>query len=322
LTSGAGGDAKGSTQTDPSRESSARGAVAFGADSCFCGLVLVLAPVHCRIDDSQRRDLRSIAETGLPLKIDPHEEVPAMRSTTKRGKLLLTAFVAVMASGFGSNRAQAQWGGGGGWGFGFGGAVEQPGTFLNSVALAQMGHVRGPTQNNVYAGNPNSYINHVRDNGFVDQYSPYRRQPNYYGYGAPSPSPARTMTQTAMNPAPAKPLVPLSSFFNAQNQLVWPGDAPMADALKEKRTVFDQAAQAVLGEVKKSGVASIATVTDTRQKLLDYGRPALKYVRIHETPRVADSFHGFLLMLYDSLAQAADPPTATAAAGSPSPPSS
>ena len=45
-------------------------------------------------------------------------------------------------------------------------------------------------------------------------------------------------------------------------------------------------------------------MTEARQKLLDYGRPALKYVRTHETPRVADSFHGFLLMLYDSLAQA------------------
>ena len=64
-------------------------------------------------------------------------------------------------------------------------------------------------------------------------------------------------------------------------------------------------------------------MTDARQKLLDYGRPALQYVRTHETARVADSFHGFLLMLYDSLAQAANPPAATAAAGtSGSPPSS
>jgi hypothetical protein len=46
-------------------------------------------------------------------------------------------------------------------------------------------------------------------------------------------------------------------------------------------------------------------VAEARQKLLDYGRPALHYVKAHETPRVADSFHGFLLSLYDSLAQAA-----------------
>jgi len=176
-------------------------------------------------------------------------------------------------------------------------------------------------QNNVYANNPNSYINHVRDNGFVDQYNVYRRQPNYYGYG--SPAPGRNMTHTAMTTPRSKPLVPLASFFNAQNQLVWPADAPTADTLKEKRTVFDQSTQTVLDEVKKNGVASLATVTESRQKLLDYGRPALQYVRAHETPRIADSFHGFLLMLYDSLAQAANPPAATAAAPSPgSPPSS
>lgn len=156
-----------------------------------------------------------------------------MSSTTKRRKVLLTAFVAVMASGFGANRAQAQFGMGyGGFGFGFGGAVEQPGTFLNSVALSQMNHVRLPSQNNVYAGNPNSYINHVRDNGFVDQYSLRRREARYYGYGPSSPPPGRNMTQTAMN-VPAKPQVPIASFFNAQNQLVWPGDVPTADALKE-----------------------------------------------------------------------------------------
>ncbi|MGP0070036.1 MAG: hypothetical protein ACLQGP_41360 [Isosphaeraceae bacterium] len=244
-----------------------------------------------------------------------------MRATTKWGKVLLTAFVAVLASGFGANQARAQWGMGGmgygGFGFGFGGAVEQPGTFLNSVALAQMNHVRLPSQNNVYAGNPNSYINHVRDNGFVDQYSVSRRQPNYYGYGTPSPAPSRNLTQTAMNAPLAKPLVPLSSFFNAQNLLVWPADSPTADGLKEKRTTFDQGAQAVLDEVKKNGVASIATVTDSRQKLLDYGRPALQYVRTHETARIADSFHGFLLMLYDSLAQAANPPATPPAAVNP-----
>jgi hypothetical protein len=63
-------------------------------------------------------------------------------------------------------------------------------------------------------------------------------------------------------------------------------------------------------------------VTDARQKLLDYGREALTYVRAHKTPRVADSFHGFLLSLYDSLEQAANPPPATAAATAPGPPPS
>jgi hypothetical protein len=110
-----------------------------------------------------------------------------------------------------------------------------------------------------------------------------------------------------MSVARSKPLVPLTSFFNAQNQLVWSGDAPTVDGLKEKRDAFDRTAQVVLGEVRKNGVASIASVTESRQSLLDYGRPALHYVRTHETPRLADSFHMFLLQLYDSLEQAANP---------------
>ena len=82
----------------------------------------------------------------------------------------------------------------------------------------------------------------------------------------------------------------------------------MEGDLKEKRTTFDQASQVVLDETKKNGVASLAAVTDARQKLVDYGKPALQYVRAHETPRLADTYHLFLLSLYESLAQAANPP--------------
>ncbi len=120
--------------------------------------------------------------------------------------------------------------------------------------------------------------------------------------------PAQRTTPTAADVARSRPMVPLISFYNAQNQLVWPGDAPTAGAFKEKRDAFEKANQTVLDEVKKNGLASIASVTESRQKLLDYGRPALKYLREHETPRIADSFHVFLLSLYDSLAQAANGP--------------
>ena len=69
----------------------------------------------------------------------------------------------------------------------------------------------------------------------------------------------------------------------------------------------------VLAETKKNGVASVATVTDARQKLLDYGRPGLQYVRAHENPRVSDTYHMFLLSLYESLAHAVNLPAAAAA---------
>jgi hypothetical protein len=124
------------------------------------------------------------------------------------------------------------------------------------------------------------------------------------------------MTPTAMTIARSKPVVPLSSFFNQQDQLVWPADAPMVEGLDQKRAASDQAARAVLDEIRMNGVAAVATVTEARRKLLDYGRPALHSLRTHETARVADSFHVFLLELYDSLAQAAYP-TGMAAAGLP-----
>ena len=233
-----------------------------------------------------------------------------MIRAAKRGDVLLTAILAAAASGFGTSRAEAQWGG---FGFGFGignmGRVPQPVEFENSVALSRMNHVRGPIQNNVYGNNPNAYFNHVRDNGFVDRYYPDRRDPASYGYSS-RPQP-RSTTPTAATVAPARPLVPLTSFFNDRNELVWPGDAPVAGEQKEQRDAVDKACLVVLEESKKNGVASIASVTEARQKLLDYGRPALKSVRAKETARIADSFHVFLLSLYDSLAQAANPPSAS-----------
>jgi len=62
----------------------------------------------------------------------------------------------------------------------------------------------------------------------------------------------------------------------------------------------------------------MASVTDARNKLLEYGRPALAYTRAHDTPRISDSFHMFLLSLYESLAQAINPAPSTAA-NSPAP---
>jgi len=67
----------------------------------------------------------------------------------------------------------------------------------------------------------------------------------------------------------------------------------------------------VLKESRQNGVASTATVTAARQKLLDYGRPALQQVRASSTPQVVNTFHHFLLSLYDSLARSAARPEIT-----------
>jgi len=209
-----------------------------------------------------------------------------------------------------------------GMGFGAWGGfspVPKPESFINSMALVAAARPSTAPNGHPYAGDGNAYFNHVRDNGFVERYNVDRRAASSYQYGA-YPSVARSSppapTPTAMNVTQPKPLLPLSSFYNADNTLAWPADAPVEGDLKEKRATFDQASQVVLAESKKSGVASLAAVTDARQKLIDYGRPALQYVRAHETPRLADTYHLFLLSLYESLAQAANPPVPAAAPGS------
>ena len=135
---------------------------------------------------------------------------------------------------------------------------------------------------------------------------------------------SRNVTQTSTNPPqPAaatatvpRPVVPIGSFFNASRMLVWPSDAPVAGELIVKRDISDQACLDVSDLVDKHGSAPITTVTSTRQKLLDYGQPALQFMRTHTTPRVAETFHLFLLSLYESLAQAANPPAVSSASNS------
>jgi hypothetical protein len=109
-------------------------------------------------------------------------------------------------------------------------------------------------------------------------------------------------------------VVPLATFFDAAKRLVWPGDAPVTGALQRKRDISDEGCLVVLGEVQTQGRASTTTVAASRQKLLDYGQPALQEIRTSTTARVADTFHLFLLSLYESLAQAANPPETPPAA--------
>jgi hypothetical protein len=214
----------------------------------------------------------------------------------------------------------------GGFGWGWGGAafsqVPKPESFLYQKALVDAGRGTQLPSRDVYANNPNSYINHIRDNGFVERYPVGRGYAGTYAY-APRPAPAApAVTPTALTVTQQMPALPLSSFYNAQHQIVWPADAPVAGDLQAKREVFDRASDAVLTEMKKNGVASVASVIDARQKLLDYGRPGLQYVRAHDTPRVADTYHLFLLSLYESLAQAVNPPATAAAPAQPVPPAS
>jgi hypothetical protein len=235
-----------------------------------------------------------------------------MRFQIRIRNVLAIGFVAVTAISAAPTPVQAQWGmGGGGFGWGFGGfsQVEKPESFLYSKALIDAGRAIPTPSRDVYANNPNSYINHIRDNGFVLHYRYSTREPSHYrNSGSPRTVP------TAHAIAQATPVLPLASFYGPDGKLVWLDEAPTAGDLGERRAASDAACQAVRDEVKKNSVASIATVTDARRKLLEYGQPGLQYVRAHDTPRVSDAFHMFLLSLYESLAQAANPVVATEAA--------
>jgi hypothetical protein len=236
-----------------------------------------------------------------------------MTPQVRRSNVILAVFVSGSALLGGSPAAHAQWGmgfGGGGWGWGFGGfsQVEKPESFIYSKALVDAGRNVATPSRDVYAGNSNSYINNLRDNGLVEHYNAARREPSHYG-GA-------VRAAVAVQPTP---VLPLASFYRGNGQFEWPANAPTEGEMAAKRTTFEQASHAAIDEIKQQGVASMATVTDARQKLLDYGRPALHYIRAHDTPRIADTFHLFLLSLYESLAQAVNP-VVTAAAPTPGAP--
>lgn len=226
---------------------------------------------------------------------------------------VLTILGVLTVTGVAARPARAQFG----FGYGFMGGfnyVPQPTDFLNQHSLLNAGRAtHGPVSNNVYANSPNSYVNRVRDNGFVS-HSGIERFP---GSSRPrrgvTPSQALAAAQPVAAPQPAaasppKPVLPLGTFFDAALKLVWPNEAPVDGDLRSRRDVSDQASLAVLDETRRYQAASLATVTEAREKLLEYGRPALQEIRKSATPRIADTFHLFLLSLYESLAQAAYPP--------------
>jgi hypothetical protein len=226
-----------------------------------------------------------------------------MIETQKPRSALLTFLLGAAVLGLGTNEARA-WG----YGFGFGGFnyVPQPIDFLNAQALQNGARAGRPPSNNVYAGNPNAYLNRIRDNGFVPSMDVARRVPaSQRPYVLAEATAAQAPTQPVTTVP--RPVVPITSFFNSSRRLVWPSDAPVIGDLQQKRDVSDESSLVVLNEVQMQGRASISSVADSRQKLLEYGQPALQVIRSTSTPRVADTFHLFMLSLYESLAQAAEP---------------
>jgi hypothetical protein len=230
----------------------------------------------------------------------------------KRRRFYVLVFVvATAALAIGTSPARAIFD----MGFGLFNPVPSPTQFINDHALIRAAAGRKTPERNVYANNPNSFHNRLRDNGLSPHYgSESRRPPGFevdrrraqsLSRANSNPSPPAAVAATDVQP---RPVYPIGSFFDASRQLVWPAESPVTDDLKAKRDTSDQACLVVVDLVEKHRSAPITTVTVARQKLLDYGQPALRVVRSLTTPRVAEGFHIFLLSLYDSLAATVNPP--------------
>ncbi len=205
-----------------------------------------------------------------------------------------------------------------GFGFDLFRTVPSPSQFIGDHALTRAAAGQKLPSRNVYANNPNSYINRIRDNGFSSHYGTESRgSPGYNIARRRTPSVRQANNNTPPTAAVAapeadpRPVYPMSSFFSAARVLVWPAESPVTEELKPKRDIADQSCLVVLELVEKHRSAPITTVTDARQKLLEYGQPALRLIRSISTPRLAEGFHLFLLSLYDSLAAAANPAEGT-----------
>ena len=140
---------------------------------------------------------------------------------------------------------------------------------------------------------------------------PWRRESR--GAGLPTERrrpPPETGSAGGQQPAtpPARPLVPLASFFDAARRLVWPADAPTHGDFAAKKSASDAKTLELLEELERKGYARISTAADARTMLLNYGQPALQFLRDTTTPRLSDAFHIFLMSLYDSIGQTSTDP--------------
>jgi hypothetical protein len=231
-----------------------------------------------------------------------------MFKSRKRWRLVVGC-VAGSAAWLGGGRVPAYWGGFGDVGFGFGLGPQTPASvnFLNDHAIARTHAAAAARPQPLRAPIPVS-----RDVDFFTRYDAATRAAMTDRVSRRRVLPRAPASQSqpityADNSQTARPVQPLASFFNKMRQLIWPADAPTEGDLAAKRATSDAQTLELLIEVKGRGYAQIATAADARNKLLDYGRPAMQLMRENSTPAVSDAFHAFLLSLYDSIGQAPEP---------------
>jgi hypothetical protein len=226
-----------------------------------------------------------------------------MLKLRKASRLAVLA-VAGLAAWLGNGRAQAQYGGYGGFGWGLFPQTPAAVSFLNDHALARTGAAAAARPQPLRAPIPVS-----RDVEFFTRYDAATRaamtdrvsRRRVLPRSAGSGTQASTVADSSQA---ARAVQPLASFFNTMRELVWPADAPTEGDLRAKRAASDLRTLETLMELEARGYAHVATAADARNKLLDYGRPALQFMRDTSTAAVSDAFHSFLLALYDSIGKA------------------
>lgn len=187
------------------------------------------------------------------------------------------------------------------FGMGFGGIG---GFFAPYVSPTQMVQDRRPITQNV--GGPvsrpvekrNGYWNNLREPLPAD-YSFTPRRDIRRGTRAVD----QASTQSVKPAAPAPNRTPKDSFlgfFGSNDLLVWPKDSPVEGDLSGKRASVDSAMAELRKELITSKSPSVANVVNSRNELLNYGRPALAALR-EQHPAQADEFHAWLLGLYNTL---------------------
>ena len=234
-------------------------------------------------------------------------------------KLLATLTVTLAPLAL-ADRAQAQYGGFGGFGgfgFGYNQNAYRDVNFLNSRSLVNASIAGANRPQPVQAP-----VFPVRDESIYDRYDTQTREAMMNRVardpaaemstvvpGGTLPPPRSSSPRPKAPAGPSEPTtVNLANYFDKDQHLVWPSMSPITGDFGKKQEVADLATLAVLNEYNMKGLARVSTVTDARQKLLDYGRPALQYVREHSTPALSDTFHVFLLSLYGNLGNAATVP--------------
>lgn len=150
---------------------------------------------------------------------------------------------------------------------------------------------------------PNAYWNYLREP--VQNYSLTPRNDIRRGVRGIESASTRSQNSNASKELAAKTKSPKThflGFFDSNGRLVWPNDAPLEGELSGKRAIVDSTLTGLRSEAVSTDPITVSAVVSSRNDLLNYGRPALAYLREYQ-PNRSDSFHKWLLDLYNTLGQ-------------------